>query len=89
MSRTSQRVDSRRLALAPVQAAASPVRDVSPHPAPNRVRRRRVSPKYWLFRIRISWRRRRLNGDAALLLLCFLLFAATLAAGVSVVVSAA
>jgi hypothetical protein len=55
---------------------------------PARVRRRWVNPKYWLFRIRIGWRRRRLNGDAALLVLCFLLFAATIAAGVSVVVQA-
>lgn len=89
MSRTSQRVDPRQLSLEPLPAAASPVRDVLPAPAPTRVRRRRVSPMYWLFRIRISWRRRRLNGDAALLVLCFVLFAATIATGVSLVVQAA
>ena len=90
MSRTSQRVDSRRLPLEPLQAVASPVRDVPPpSAAPGRVRRRRVSPQYWVFRIRIGWRRRRLNGDAALLVLCFLLFCATIAVGVSLVVQAA
>ena len=89
MSRTSQRVDSPALPLEPRQAAASPVRDVPAHLPPGRVRRRWLSPKYWLFRIRIGWRRRRLNGDAALLVLCFLLFAATIAVGVSLVVQAA
>ena len=89
MSRTSQRVDPRQLSLEPLPAAASPVRDVPPSPAPSRVRHRRISPKYWVFRIRIGWRRRRLNGDAALLVLCFLLFAATIATGVSLVVQAA
>ncbi len=92
MSRTSQRVDSalslEQVSIEPLQDVASPVRDV-PRAAPARVRRRRVSPKYWVFRIRIGWRRRRLNGDAALLVLCFLLFAATIAVGVSLVVQAA
>lgn len=89
MSRTSQRVDSRQLPLEPLTAAASPVRDVRPQPAPSRViRRRRWNPKYWAFRVRVGWRRRRLNGDAALLVLCFILFAATIAAAVSLVVQA-
>ena len=87
MSRTSQHVDPRQLSFEPLPAAASPVRDVPPAPVP-RIRRRRVSPKYWLFRVRVSWRRRCLNGDAALLVLCFLLFAATIATGVSLVVQA-
>jgi hypothetical protein len=88
VSRTSQRVDSRQLPLEPLAAAASPVRDVR-HPAPTRVqRRRRFTPKYWLFRVRIGWHRRRLNGDAALLVLCFLLFLATIGAAISVVVQA-
>jgi hypothetical protein len=43
---------------------------------------------YWMFRVRIGWRRRRLNGDAALLVLCFVLFLATIGAAVSVVVQA-
>ena len=87
MSRTSQRVDSRQLPLKPLEAAASPVRDVLP-PAPARVRRRRLGARYWAFRIRIGWRRRRLNGDAALLVLCFVLFLGTLAAAVNVVAQA-
>ncbi len=89
MSRTSQRMDSPQLPLEPLQAAAAPVRDVPSLPTPSRVRRRRVSPKYWVFRIRIGWRRRRLNGDAALLVLCFVLFAATIAVGVGLVIQAA
>lgn len=87
MSRTSPRVDLRQLPLAPLEAAASPVRDV-PATAPTRVRRRRYGAKYWAFRIRIGWRRRRLNGDAALLVLCFVLFLGTIAAAVNVVAQA-
>jgi hypothetical protein len=87
VSRTSQRVDSRQLPLAPLEVAASPVLDV-PAPAPTRVRRRRLGARYWAFRVRIGWRRRRLNGDAALLVLCFLLFLGTLAAAVNVVAQA-
>lgn len=92
MSRTSQRIDSalplEHPPLGPLQAAATPVRDVPPSSAPSRVRRRRVSPRYLAFRILIGWRRRRLNGDAALLVLCFLLFAATIAVGVGLVIQA-
>jgi hypothetical protein len=88
VSRTSQRVESRQLPFEPLAAAASPVRDLR-QPAPTRVlRRRRLTPKYWMFRIRVGWRRRRLNGDAALLVLCFVLFLATIGAAVSVVVQA-
>jgi len=88
VSRTSQRVEPRQLPLEPLPAAAPPVRDV-PQTAPTRVlHRRRFNPKYWLFRIRIGWRRRRLNGDAALPVLCFVLLLATIGAAVSVVVQA-
>ena len=88
VSRTSQRVDSRQLPLEPLPVAASPVRDVR-QPAPTRVlRRRRFHPKYWAFRVRVGWRRRRLNGDAALLVLCFVLFLATIGAAISVVIQA-
>jgi hypothetical protein len=88
VSRTSQRVETRQLPLEPLPAAAQPVRD-APRSAPTRVlRRRRFSPRYWVFRIRVGWRRRRLNGDAALLVLCFVLFLATIGAAVSVVVQA-
>ncbi|GAA0620227.1 hypothetical protein GCM10009547_23480 [Sporichthya brevicatena] len=85
MSRTTERVESPGLPLEPLPAAASPVRDVPP--LPTRVRRR-SAPRYWLFRLRVGWRRR-LNGDAALLVLCFLLFAATIATGVGLVAQAA
>lgn len=88
MSRTSPRVDSPRLPLGPLRAAASPVRDVPSLPTPGRVRRRRVSPRYWAFRVRIGWRRRRLNGDAALLVLCFLLFLGTIGGAISLVAQA-
>ena len=87
MSRASQREVTRQLPPGPPEAAASPVRDVPPA-TPTRVRRRRLGPKYWAFRIRIGWRRRRLNGDAALLVLCFVLFLGTLAAAVNVVAQA-
>lgn len=88
MSRTSPRVASRQLPLAPLEAAASPVRDVPALSAPTRIRRRRFGAKYWALRIRIGWRRRRLNGDAALLVLCFVLFLGTIAAAVNVVAQA-
>ncbi|WP_019874340.1 hypothetical protein [Sporichthya polymorpha] len=86
MSRTTERVEPAGLPLEPLSAAASPVRDVPP--LPTRVRRRSAA-RYWLFRARVGWRRRRLNGDAALLVLCFLLFAATIATGVGLVAQAA
>ncbi len=85
---TSQRVDSWQLPLEPLEAVASPVRDVPPASAPTRVRRRRFGAKYWSFRLRVGWQRRRLNGDAALLVLCFVLFLGTLAAAVNVVAQA-
>lgn len=92
MARTSQRVEPRQLPREAPPVAAAPVRDVPaapPSPAPTRVlRRRRLTPMYWMFRVRIGWRRRRLNGDAALLVLCFVLFLATIGAAVSVVVQA-
>lgn len=89
MARTSPRVEPRQLPLEPLPATASPAHDVGAQPAPTRVlRRRRFTPRYWLFRVRIGWRRRRLNGDAALLVLCFVLFLATIGAAVSVVVQA-
>ena len=88
MSRTSQRLDPWQLPLEPLEAVASPVRDVPSPPMPSRVRRRRFGARHWAFRVRIGWRRRRLNGDAALLVLCFVLFLGTLAAAVNVVAQA-
>lgn len=85
MGRTSQRVDPWQLPLEPLEVAATPVRDVPPPPAPTRIRRRRFGARYWAFRIRVGWRRRRLNGDAALLVLCLTLFLGTIAAALNVV----
>ena len=88
MGRTSQRVDPWQLPLEPLEVAATPVRDVPRPPAPARIRRRRFGAKYWAFRIRIGWRRRRLNGDAALLVLSVALFLGTIAAAINVVAQA-
>ena len=89
MARTSQRIEPRQIPLEPLAAAATPIRESAPRAPQNRViRRRRWNPTYWAFRVRVGWRRRRLNGDAALLVLCFVLFLATIGAAVSVVVQA-
>ena len=89
MARTSQRIEPRQLPLEPLPVSAAPVREAAPRAPQTRVlRRRRWSPTYWVFRVRIGWRRRRLNGDAALLVLCVVLFLATIGAAVSVVVQA-
>lgn len=88
MGRTSHGVHTHDFAFEHLRAsaAAAPTGAAAyVPPLPDRLRRRRTSPRYLMFRLRISWRRRRLNGDAALLVLCVLLFAATIAGAVSLV----
>lgn len=83
MSRTSHRVDSRELPLEPLTAAAPALGGVPP--LPERLRRKRTGPRYWLFRLRVAIRQRRLNGDGALLVLCVLLMVGTIAGAISLV----
>lgn len=82
MSRTSHRVDSRQLPYEALEAAPS-LGGIPP--LPQRLRRKRTGPRYWLLHLRVGIRRRRRNGDLGLLLLCVLLTLGTVAGAISLV----
>lgn len=83
MNWTTHRVDSGELPFESLTAATPALGGVPP--LPERLRRRRSGPRYWLFRLRLGIRQRRLNGDGGLLVLCVLLMFGTVAGAISLV----